>query len=710
MFSNKLHKRIIAVLLAVFIAASFTACLNSGTEISKSLKVVEPSSPDESLHTQSAGDLKPVIKSGLYELLLDEKNVSLALKDTAEYVWYTLPLQSNTKASLVTMEVTDGETKYILNSQDNAVAFGNAKVKNLKNGVEISYIFSEKKDSPSLKIPLTLVVTLEDGLLDVRADCSKIDTGESNFKVADISIFPYFGAAFKSEKNDFILIPDGPGGLIDLSVAADAVYELDTYGADFAVSETNKHSAIMPVFGCKRSSSAFAGIVTEGDAISQIKAQTSKSSGSNVYASFDITPNSDKLIADESFSGEIGVSYKFISGSAATYSGIASMCREQLVREGMLSTRSVDVANELPLCVTLIGCLNKAFGTTSDYTTFENAEDIAGVLKSKGVNSISLKYDGALSGGLKQKTLGRAKLASKLGDKKDFEALENYMSAQGFDLYIDVNLISSASGGNKAGGVASGTVDISVPNTLKAYVGSSDNFDFEGLSANKLTSNVVSFMNNMKEYDVPGYCIDDAGSYLFSDMSHGFTDRQALADNVFDQAIALSTNKNLMVENGNLYTLKNAKIVSSIPMSTSYKVGSSYSAVPFMQMILHGTVEYSSGYLNLSEDMDNLILRSIEYGALPAFCWTYSDYVPKDTETSAVYYDNWTAEALEVYTKFNQVMGDLRDAKMTDSKCLQEGLYCTEYNGETFIYVNYNDKDVTYNNLTVKANSYLRVN
>lgn len=710
MNSNKFPIKITVILLIISLLLTFTACSGNGVSVSSSIEKVVPSDVSADVHTQKSENLKSVLKSGLYELLLDETNCSVALKDTSDKIWYTLPEESNTEASLLSLTVSDGKTEYVLNSQDSSVALGTASASVKDSGVTISYVLSEKSDSPKFKIKANLNITLHDGSLTASVNCSKLETGLSDFKITKLSVLPYFGSVSAPASGDFILIPDGCGGYIDLASAEESTYALQTYGVDYAVSKDNSHPAIIPVFGLRSGTSAFSGAVTEGDALSEIISNTSKDGLNRVYASFDITPNSDSVIAENSYGGKVSVTYKFISGSAATYSGLASMCREQLIRDGMLSTRSTKYSDDLPLCITLIGCMNKALGSISEYTSFENAEDIAAVLKSKGINSLTLRYDGALSGGLKQKVLSKAKLASGLGNKKEFESLRDYLSSQGFDFYLTLNLISAASGGKSAGAAYQSAVEISEPNMWKGYIGNSDNFELNGLAASKLISNVVSFMNNMKDYDIQGYCVADAGNYLFSDFSDGFTDRQAYSDSIFSQTIALSTNKNLMVDGGNLYTLKNARIISDIPMSTGYEESGAYSAVPFVQMILHGTVEYTSGYLNLSDDIDTLVLKSIEFGALPSFCWTYSDYIPSEAEMSQLFYDNWTATALEVYTKFNQVMNGLDSAKMTDRTVIQDGLHCTEYNGETYIYVNYTDFDIEYNNMTVKAHSYLRVN
>ncbi|NLL63952.1 MAG: hypothetical protein GX241_06990 [Ruminococcaceae bacterium] len=692
---------------------SFTGCVGNGVITKASeIKIIMPTDVNKKYHTSNENTVKSLIKSGLYELYLDESNFAIALKDTSGTLWYALPSTGDKDAAMLVIEVTDGKTTYILNSQDNSVAFGKAKFEAFENGINFNYVFQEKEKEPTFKIPVSLALTLEDGKFDATVDTSTI-RAPKGYQVSKISIMPYFGAVTSAKEGDYIVIPDGCGALINLVEAEDSTYVLDTYGADFAVKDSNEHPSIFGMFGIKNGANAFAGIITEGDALSKIHAKTLKHGPHIAYASFDITPNAnfrDKFVlADETFEGKIGVTYKFISGSATTYSGLAFLTSEQFIRAGLLSTRLVSSETELPLNITLIGCMNKAFGNTIAYTTFENAENIVSVLKAKGINSINLKYDGALGGGLRQRSIGSVGFAGKLGNKKEFESLKNYHIGQDFDLYVTLNMISSTSHGRTATGTISNSVEIKFPNELQEYI-VTKTFDFKGLTAKDLPRNVVSFMNKMNKYDVPGYCIEDAGKVIFSDLSNGFTDRQTFSKDIFTQAIALSTNKNLMVTNGNLYALKNANIISELPITTSYQESEAYERIPFVQMVLHGTVEYTSDYLNLAKDYDTLLLRLIEYGALPAFKFTFVDYVPKGAESSILYYGNYTAIALDAYNTFNLALGDLRSAKMTNHYKIQEGLFCTEYNNETYIYVNYTDSDIMYRNLTIKAKSYLRVN
>ena len=625
-------KRIISIVLCVALVLSFAGCSSHFTE--EGLKVVTATAMGAGFHTAIPEDYSTAMKSGLYELLIDEKNSAIAAKDTTGKIWYALPTSENSKGSMLNLEVTDGSKWYKLNSQDNAVAFGNAKCVASDSAISIEYTFSDKATNPTFSIPVTLTLKLVDGVFVASVDASKIGVN-SGWTIINVEILPTFGAVLSPEGEDFIVIPDGPGAMIDLSGAGETSYVLDTYGSDPLKTEDNLHPAVIGAFGLKAGSSAFAGIVTGGDAISKIKAETGALNTVGVSFSYPTNEN-------------LSLSYKFISGSAATCSTLASMCREQLTRDGMLSTRIISAEDSLPVNITV---------NADKDNKFENTEDLISILKAKGIDDINLRYDNIIKS---------YKVQSKMGKSEELESLRAYLSSQGFGFYPTVNF-----------------------------------FDSNVATTNKLASNVVSFMKNAKKLGFEGYCIGDAGSELSSSSSTG---RQEFAEGIFSQSITLSTNKNLMVDHGNLYTLKNANIVSGLPIFTSYEENDHYEATPFVQMILRGVVEYTGTYLNNVEDYDQALLRCLEYGAMPSYMLSLNE---KDEK---YYYENWSAKALDAYELFDKSMADLRSARMTDHKKIQKGLYLTEYNNETYIYVNFTGDTQHYNGLTIGPLTYLRVN
>ena len=68
-----------------------------------------------------------------------------------------------------------------------------------------------------------------------------------------------------------------------------------------------------------------------------------------------------------------------------------------------------------------------------------------------------------------------------------------------------------------------------------------------------------------------------------------------------------------------------------------------------------------------------------------------------------LYYDKNINDIVKYYTKANSALSDLRGARMTAHYKVQDGVYCTEYNNSSRVYVNYNDAPVTFNGITVNA-------
>ena len=176
----------------------------------------------------------------------------------------------------------------------------------------------------------------------------------------------------------------------------------------------------------------------------------------------------------------------------------------------------------------------------------------------------------------------------------------------------------------------------------------------------------------------------------------------APTEEYFTDSIPSDTSKMLMVDVGNFYTLKNADVISNIPVSTlAYSEKESYEGIPFIQMSLHGILEYSSVGFNTSDNSAVSFLKAVEYGCLPSADWYCSTY---DEDIDAkYYYDKNINEMVTYYTKANTALSMLRDARMTSHYCVQKDVYCTEYDNSIKVYVNYSDTMVTVNGVTVDA-------
>jgi hypothetical protein len=164
-----------------------------------------------------------------------------------------------------------------------------------------------------------------------------------------------------------------------------------------------------------------------------------------------------------------------------------------------------------------------------------------------------------------------------------------------------------------------------------------------------------------------------------------------------------------MAVKGNFYMLKNLDSVINIPLGTTVSQSGAYIAVPFVQLVLHGIVDYAGEPINTGINLEETLLKYVEYGACPHFEWNYEP-IKGNAETDTFYYDNTINAAAEFYAEANEALNDLRDARMTDHYEVEDGVYCTEYDTGARIYVNYTNDDFSTLGVVVGARDFLRVN
>lgn len=193
-------------------------------------------------------------------------------------------------------------------------------------------------------------------------------------------------------------------------------------------------------------------------------------------------------------------------------------------------------------------------------------------------------------------------------------------------------------------------------------------------------------------------------STLGSDLNSNFDD-----DNVVDREeskayivslldrMANEDGYEIMLNSGNLYTLRFASHIIDFSIDSSHFRYSSYS-VPFTGMLLHGYVNYAGGALNYSGSDDYELLRSIENGASLYYilCYDNTNYMKDDPDLSKYFgvdYVNWYASIVEYYSKINKAIGGLQNYEIVDHKVVyaerkldaDENLAVTKSLGDEFI-------------------------
>ncbi len=697
------------------ISILFTSCVPYVNR-SEEAKIIPSEYMGKEFHTSKVSSYTTVSKSGLIELLFDKETATVAIRDTnSGAVWTTLPdssLSKEIQSSAVQITLSDGGNKiYTLNSQDNSVAYGNFTYTVSADGISVTYSMAldkqtgekdiKKIKNGEIRADLTVLYTLRDGSFYVNISMNNLVLPDGIF-LEDITILNNFGAYENSGADDYIFIPDGSGAILKTGVedADFSPVSLSVYGNDVATSDgLNGTECLIGAFGIKHSDSAFLCIIEKGDSIATIHAdRNGENSLNSVNASFKITDVYSEDIQATPYKSEITLCYRFLSGKSATYSGMATACRENLIRNSVLSTKSVDVTTEyMPMVVSLQGGYKDANGDYHLLSDYKQALSLMMLLKAKGVNSIYLRYNG-LYRNSNNGTLGNFdSFKSSLGNEKQFNDLYSYLNSQKFSLFIDTDILTYGGGLSSALSIRKKSI---INETVYSFPYSTASQNF--LKLGRLENTVENILADSENVNFDGYCLNDAGKYLYSDYSYDSYSRTLAQSELSAEISVLSTSKLLMVDTGNFYSLKNADVVANIPVSTmAYSESNVYESIPFVQMLLHGIVEYSTTGSNTYDDTKTAFLKSVEYGCLPSADWYCSSF--DETIDSKYYYDNNINEMVKYYTKANTALAELRDSRMTSHSKIQDGIYCTEYDNSIKVYVNYTDESVTVNGVIIDA-------
>ena len=724
-----------AISILCLITMLFSSCgadINTKSIIAKKLNIQIAENKGDSLHKTDSSNYEYVCSSGLIEMLFDKTTMTIAIKEiNSSNLWTTLPQTDITKSlnsSAVELTLSNGdENVYVLNSQDNSVAFGNASYTINENSVSVKYSISldaqtgteeiKKLKDKEIRADLTVLYTLRDGSLFVNLSMNTLSLPK-NVYLEQIKLLGDFGAYDQSGADDYIFIPDGSGALIMTGIADDSFepISLSVYGDDLATTDNReKSNCLVGAFGMKRGNGAFLCIIEQGDSIAQINANRSSDDSLNtVNATFNITDiytkqnnNSVKKVYGYTYKNEIRLCYRFLSGKSATYSGMATACRENLIRNSVLSTKKVDVESKfLPLVVSLQGGYINSKNRYTALSSFAQAKDLMTLLKAKGVNNAFLRYNGLYDNANNGSDDTFGDFSKKLGSKKQYNELYGYLNSQKFSLFLDTDILTfDYDKSQSAKGLNDKTIKLS-KNKSASFSQAISSQGFFKMS--KLENKIEDILDASASISFEGYSLNDMGAYLYSDYSSDFYSRAVSNREIYSQLPVLATQKKLMIETGNFYALKSADIISEIPMSPVKKEESNaYVGIPFIQMMLHGICEYSTPAINASEDMTKAFLKSVEYGCLPNVSWYCSPY--SDELDTQYYYDRNINDVVALYVKANSALANIRDARMTSHSFVQNGVYCTEYNNSIKVYVNYTDAPVTINGITINANDCVAI-
>ena len=162
--------------------------------------------------------------------------------------------------------------------------------------------------------------------------------------------------------------------------------------------------------------------------------------------------------------------------------------------------------------------------------------------------------------------------------------------------------------------------------------------------------------------------------------------------------------------NPNLYLWKYTDAYFDIPSSNSQYLFET-DTVPFLQMVLKGSVDYYSAFCNQGFYSQTSILKMIEYGIYPSFIVMAEENDELGDTPLADYFslnfEDWKDTINNVYHSINNALNAVCGQSIVDHTVLSEGVVRVTYSYGDAIYVNYNSKDVEVDGVTIKAMNYV---
>lgn len=631
-------------------------------------------------------------------------------------------------------ELRDGTQDYLLKTIEDIFAGAGYTIEDYELDLE-RYETKEENEKPQFNISVLYSLDGSDLVVDIPYENME---WKDEYRLTKLRVLPYLGAG-SSEDEGFILVPEGNGGVINFNNGKNRQnpYYTQVYGWDYGEERlfvTGETASAIPVFGISKNGNSMLCILEDYSTVAAIEADVSGRGNSynTAYATYTTLHDAQLKVSDKTDksvivfenvkpTGKLSQRYRFLDND--TYSEMASSYRDYLMEQNPTLVKKEE--SSLPVSIALIGAVDKVeqrlgipVSVPHVLTTYQEANDIIKELKDNGYDNLSIRYKGWSNNGIKNNAFNKVKLISQLGSKKKLKELINYCNDNDITMYLDGRVQSVYNDGLFDGfSVNSNAAKYSSREVIKlydfseVYYGPDPAKDAYYFVKPELTVEYMKTLSNYAKKNSVGVAFSDVGDMLGAnyDPKNLVNREDVMKIQQEELARIASEGTKVMVGNGNKYVLPYVDFITDMDLKGSKYQMIDY-LVPFYSMAIHGLVDYSGTPINLSADYEEQMLKSIESGAGLSFVFmdeNTSALVNTDyTHFFATSYDMWKDKSLEIYNEYKDSLGHVFNQFITDHQQVADGVFATEYEDGTKVYVNYNYFDFEQDNITVPARDY----
>lgn len=676
-----------------------------------------------------------VAQSEQGELWLSSEYHTIRLVDKVTgYIWGAIDLEDakdlnkswrSYASSIVAIECYDKK-----NTEKRYGLYGNAQVeyRMIPNGFACHINFND------LGISMEVEVVLHGERLTFRlVEDSFLEQGD--YRCKSLAFVPYMGSVHEDAIEGWFLLPDGPGALMRFASSNTYVAGFDkkVYGKDLAIDGLQEAQSIganrpddylmadnqvlMPVYGIAHGigqngllctiedGQAYASVVATPAGLGNMKYNSimmrfeyrqKYSLSSNRQGAGMLTPQSAANVLTPS------VSFQLLHGGDANYDGMALQYKQRLMDEGTLQG-SPD--GGMHIALTVLGedvCKMPLWKETRVFTTLKQTEDIVNDMQSKGIGNITLR----LSHYTHRNMAGEA-LSPRIGTSDQLATLKETLTSLGgrLELYLDpmranadqINLRLQAAN-------TMGTTPIVLVRNNWDLVYRETYYYRPFMIEEKVTKAI-------NEYDGYTFAIDQLGNRLFGDYTseHSFSRIENMA--FFASLLTrLNQSEGLSMYSPNQSVWQNTKAFYDIPLVNGQYLYET-DTVPFLPIVLSGTMEVYAPPLNTGAFSQDRLLRMIEYGVYPSFSVTHAQSMELVNTPLADYfstcYADWANYIQETYDYMKHAFEATAGRSIVSHRAMEQGRMMVTYEGNTIIYINYTDESWLIGNDVVAPHDYL---
>lgn len=738
-----------AMMTSVFTIPAFSDDEETAAETEEADSEEEDSDEEVVIRTEeeALAAAEIVAENDKLALYVNKSEVTLALvdKNTGE-IWWSNPINadasSGKKAQIqelkAGMVLTYGEPSKRKTTSINSKVKGKAKISNVSNGIKITYKFNAAK----ITVPVTY--TLEDDHLKLSVDTSEIKEEDGDKLTTKLAFMSTFGSA-EMDENGYFVIPDGSGALIDFNNGKTDLktYSGKVYGRDITpVTQTAPavtEQVYLPMYGIVKGNSGMMVVADKGDTAATINAYVSgqnKTDFNACYFDFEIRTSDEYQLGASNDTPlrvfekrgilvpEIEVRYYPVSKSDKSeidYVDIAEKYRNYLTSDyGVTKSDSV---KDVPLYVDLYGAVLKkesvlGFPVTMQHaaTTFDEAKDILTELTADGADNIVATYNEWTSADINEKVSDKAKPASKLGGKSDFNSLLSFAESNNISIYPNVQNLTFKTGG---GYWTVTDTAIRVSNAYSRQITYDPAYGIENKfykSLSLLAPEAYERMfNNLaksySKYGLENISVGTASTVIYGDYGKKATSREMMKSIVREGYQKLDDQVgSILADGANAYVLPYVDRITDVPLNSS-KFDIFDTDIPLYQIVMHGLKSYSTPAVNGQAQIGDVILSAVAAGSSLNFDLMAEEANElKDTRYDVYFYadaEYWKKDAASTYAFVKEILSDVSEEQITGYTILPNGNTETTYSNGTKITVNYADKTVTKGSKTYSLYDYI---